>query len=195
MKSYKAIFFDADGVLIKSKFLFSEQLEQDFGIKIEMMLPFFTGVFRECSVGKADLKVELEKVIGDWGWKGTVDELLVYWFSKGTQIDQELVDYVKELSAQGVRCFMATDQERYRGEHLEREVGGGKVFERVFYSASAGCSKKNQHFWDNAFAQIGERPENSLFIDDDPEKVEAVAKFGLETYLYTDLASLKGWMI
>lgn len=72
MKPYKAIFFDADGVCIKSKYLFTEQLERDFGIKIEKMLPFFTGVFRQCSVGRADLKEELTKVVEDWGWTGTV---------------------------------------------------------------------------------------------------------------------------
>lgn len=91
---YKAIFFDADGVLIKSKYLFSEQLEKDYGISIDVMLPFFTGVFRQCSVGKADLKEELANVIGDWGWEGTVEELMDYWFTKGTEIDQEVVEYV-----------------------------------------------------------------------------------------------------
>lgn len=194
MRTYKAIFFDADGVLIRSKFLFTEQLERDFGIEIEKMLPFFTGVFRECSVGKADLKEELAKVIVDWGWAGTVDELLAYWFSTGTQIDQEVVEYVKSLREQDVRCFMATDQEKYRGEHLERELGGGKIFERVFYSAGVGCSKKESRFWEYVFEQIHETPGDSLFIDDDKEKVEAVATFGLDTYLYTDLSSFKQWM-
>ena len=194
MKNYKAIFFDADGVMIRSKFLFTEQLEKDFGIQIEKMLPFFTGVFRQCSVGKADLKEELAKVIGDWGWSGTVEELMEHWFTKGTQIDSDVVEYVKSLRDQGVRCFMATDQEKYRGEHLERELGGGKLFEKVFYSAGVGCSKKEQAFWDYAFGQIHELPDDVLFIDDDAEKVEAVSKFGLDTYLYTDLPSLKAWM-
>ena len=194
MKNYKAIFFDADGVLIRSKFLFTEQLEKDFGIQIEKMLPFFTGVFRQCSVGKADLKEELAKVIGDWGWTGTVEELLEYWFTKGTQIDSDVVGYVKSLRDQGVRCFMATDQEKYRGEHLERELGGGKLFEKVFYSAGVGCSKKEQAFWDYVFEQIHELPDDSLFIDDDAEKVEAVAGFGLDVYQYIDLLSLKIWL-
>ena len=64
---YKAIFFDADGVLIKSKHQFSDRLEKEYGIKSEKLQPFFMGVFRQCSVGKADLKKELEKVVGNWG--------------------------------------------------------------------------------------------------------------------------------
>lgn len=206
--TYKAIFFDADGVLIKNKFLFTDQLKQDYGIEIDKMLPFFTGVFRECSVGKADLKEELAKVIDDWGWRGTVDELLQYWFTKGTQIEDDVVAYVKAIRDKGVRCFMATDQERYRGEHLRQTLGGGKVFEEVFYSAGTGHSKKTEAFWDVAFGQINQASRvlpgqpiatiidrsQTLFIDDDKEKIDAVAEFGINTYLYIDLESLKKYL-
>lgn len=206
--TYKAIFFDADGVLIKNKFLFTDQLKQDYGIEIDKMLPFFMGVFRECSVGKADLKVELAKVIDEWGWKGTVDELLEYWFTKGTQIEVDVVEYVKSLHDKGIRCFMATDQEMYRGDHLCKTLGDDKVFEEVFYSAGIGHSKKTPAFWDEAFGHINQasrvvpdRPmttmidrSQTLFIDDDKEKVDAVAQFGIDTYLYTDLESLKKYL-
>lgn len=72
---YPVMLFDADGVMITSSRLFSEQLELDYGISVKKMQPFFTGVFKLCSVGQADLKQELDKVIGEWGWQGTVDEL------------------------------------------------------------------------------------------------------------------------
>lgn len=192
---YKTIFFDADGVLIKDKFLFTDQLKQDYGIEIEKMLPFFTGVFRQCSVGKADLKEELVKVIDDWGWNGTVDELLEYWFTKGTQFEEDVIELVKSLCDKGIRCFMATDQEAYRGGHLRQTLGGGKVFEEVFYSAGIGHSKKTPEFWDDVFTRIGESSRSqTLFIDDDKEKINAVAQFGIDTYLYTDLETLKKYL-
>ena len=103
---YKAIFFDADGVLVKNRHLFSEQLEKDFGIKKEIMTPFFTGVYSQCSLGKADLKKELTKVVDDWGWKGTVDELLAYWFSVGTEIEKDVVGFIKELKEQGAEAVI-----------------------------------------------------------------------------------------
>ncbi len=202
--TYKAIFFDADGVLIKNKFLFTEQLKQDYSIEIEKMLPFFTGVYRQCSIGKADLREELVKVIAGWGWNGTVDELMEYWFTKGTQIDQEVLEYVKSIRDRGIRCYMATDQEKYRGEHLEKLLGNDQVFKRVFYSAQIGCSKKEPAFWDHVFDTVSRasRPpfqelidrSQTLFIDDDQPKIEAVASFGLDTHLYTDLESLKLWL-
>ena len=189
--NYKTIFFDADGVLINNKFLFTDQLKQDYGIEIDNMLPFFTGVFRECSIGKADLKVELSKVVDQWGWKGTVDELLEYWFTKGTQIEGDVVEFVESLHNKGVRCFMATDQEKYRGEYLQKILGDSKVFEEVFYSAGIGHSKKTAAFWDEVSGRTNMDRSQTLFIDDDKEKIEAVAQFGIDTYLYTDLESLK----
>ncbi len=130
---YSTILFDADGVLIKSKRRFSDQLEEIYGIPVERLQPFFTGVFRDCSIGKADLKEELVNVIDDWGWQGSVDELLAFWFSKGTQIDEEVADFVRELRASGVKTYMATDQEKYRGEHLRASIGHGVLFDEVFY--------------------------------------------------------------
>ena len=69
---YKAIFFDADGVLIKSKRRFTDSLREEFGMEPERAQPFFKGVFKECVLGRADLKTELAMVMGDWGWKGSV---------------------------------------------------------------------------------------------------------------------------
>lgn len=199
--TYKAIFFDADGVLIKSKHLFTEQLERDYGIKIELMLPFFTGIFRQCSVGKADLKEELAKVVGDWGWKGTVDELLEYWFTKGTEIDPKVFEYVRTLRDRGIRCFMTTDQEKYRGEHLRKTFGSGKIFEEVFFSAGVGYPKKTEPFWEEVFGRVNEASRNTsseviprgqtLFVDDDEANVEAVSGFGIDTLLYRELDDLK----
>lgn len=51
----KAVIFDADGVLIKAE-RFSLHLERDYGITKERTLPFFTGIFKDCLIGKADLK-------------------------------------------------------------------------------------------------------------------------------------------
>lgn len=188
---YKAIFFDADGVLIRNKYLFTDQLKQDYGIEIQKMLPFFTGVFRECAIGKADLKEELGKVIDEWGWKGSVDELLRYWLSKGTEIEEEVLKYIKAVKAQGVRCYLATDQEKYRGEYLQRTFGNGNPFEQVFFSAAIGTSKKTEPFWEAVFAKVNEPREQTLFVDDDEDNIKAVSSFGIDTLLFRNLNDLK----
>ena len=192
---YKALFFDADGVLIKDKYLFSELLEREHGISKAKTLPFFTGVFKQCSLGQADLKEELLKVIVDWDWRGTVDELIDYWLSRGTEIDPEVADYISGLQKFGTRCFVATDQERYRGDFLEEILGGGKVVEKVFCSANFGCKKKTPEFWGRVFQTVdGVLKDQILFVDDDKENVQNVSMLGIESCLFVDLKSLKDFL-
>ena len=126
---------------------------------------------------------------------------MAYWFSVGTQVEEEVVYYVKSLRDQGIRCFMTTDQEKYRGEHLRNTLGGGKVFEDVFFSAGIGYQKKKEPFWEEVFARMNEvsrdtsseliTRDQTLFVDDDEANVVAVSSFGIESLLYRELDDLK----
>lgn len=195
---YPVMLFDADGVMITSSRLFSEQLELDYGISVKKMQPFFTGVFKLCSIGQADLKQELEKVISDWGWQGTVDELLDFWFSKGTVIDQEMLTFVQSLKRDGVRCFMTTDQEKYRGGHLRRTIGQGNPFEDIFFSAELGCPKKDPRFFAQVYQHIQQtgpiEKKQTLFVDDSPENVAVAQRFGFVAYQFSQLPEFKAFL-
>ena len=93
----KAVIFDSDGMLTHGP-RFSDTYAKEHGISIEEMTPFFTGPFRECLVGKADVKEELKKGwLKRWQWKGTADDLLGYWFSVGDTLDQEVFTMVGAL--------------------------------------------------------------------------------------------------
>ncbi len=195
---YKVILWDADGVVLKFSRLFSEQLEIDYGIKNTTLQPFFTGVFRDCTVGRADLKDELRKVIVEWGWKGTVEELMDYWFTKGTQIDEEVIAYVQSIRALDVRCFMTTDQEKYRGVYLRNLLGDGKFFEAVFYSAEIGCVKKDSAYFEYVFEDLNKTEQvlkrQVLFIDDGEKNVETAKAFGFDGHFYRNLQELKSFL-
>jgi putative hydrolase of the HAD superfamily len=77
--SLKAALFDSDGVLMIGG-MFSQNLVRDFGLPIEVLTPFFKTEFKDCLVGKVDLKTCIQKYLEPLGWKGSVDELLDYWF-------------------------------------------------------------------------------------------------------------------
>ena len=66
--SIRAVLLDADGVAIKPHPYFSQRLEDDFGISAEKILIFFRGEFKNCTLGKADLKDEISaKYLPAWG--------------------------------------------------------------------------------------------------------------------------------
>lgn len=183
---FKVILFDADGVTINHSTLFSDELEKDYGITKETTNEFFSGIFQDCMVGKADLKEELAKVVGPWGWGRSVDDLVAYWFSRGDEFDQRVLDLAARLRAEGIHCFMATNQERYRGEHLRAKLKD--VFEDVFVSADLGHKKNESEYFAAVFDRVralaGNDMESVLLIDDDERNVAVARAFGFETVLY-----------
>jgi putative hydrolase of the HAD superfamily len=190
---YKVIFFDADGVMLKGVYKFTDKLAEKYGLRMEAMLPFFLGPFKQCAMGKADAKEELGKVIKDWGWDGTVDELMDFWLSEGTEFDKENIELVRKLSEKGVHCFVSTGQEAYRGSYLRKSLGDNKPFEDVFFTAEIGCDKKDQKFMETIFSRVAHITENKseiLLIDDTENIIELAKSFGFDTIFYQSPADI-----
>ncbi len=189
---YKVVLFDADGVTLKDEGLFSEKLEEQGLIpSVDKTKTFFKGVFQDCLLGKADLKEELAKVIGDWGWQGTVDEIIEFWFSIGDDLNQDVAKYISELKKNGIVCYMTTDQEKYRGQYLRAKLG--KIFEGFFISGEIGHKKKELEYFEYVYEEIKNKVKDKseiLFIDDDEKNVEKAWVFGVEAIHFRTIADL-----
>jgi putative hydrolase of the HAD superfamily len=118
----RVLLFDIDGVLANGE-QFSKRLARDYGITTEMTAPFFNGPFLECLVGNADLKQELISHLKQWGWRDSVEAFLHYWFTIEHVIDEPLVKLVQQLRQKGIRCCLATNQERHRTAYILHEMG------------------------------------------------------------------------
>lgn len=145
------ILFDVDGVLVVSE-PFSATLAREYGITMEMTAPFFRGPFGQCLIGKADLKAEIASYLPMWGWRGSVDEFLGIWFTSGQQIDDALLTTVQRLRQQGIRCCLATNQERYRTEYLLTRMELAEQFDGCFSSAYIGYLKDHPAFFQTVCA-------------------------------------------
>lgn len=189
---YRAILFDADGLIIHSP-RFSERLQKEYGITWETLKPFFQGPFQECKVGKADLKNELAKTMGAWGWKDSVDALLAFWF-QGDVVDEEIKNLVSGLKQDGVRCYLATNQEEYREKYLENELGLNNIFDEFFVSARLGYLKNDPKFFEDAIKNLGLEKQEILFVDHDEENIDAAKTAGLSTYALKDIEAFKSFL-
>lgn len=191
----KIVLFDADGVTFRSDGLFSDALAQDYGISPVVTTPFFNGVVKKCMLGTADTKKELLNVIQSWGWNGSVDELLEYWFSTGGEVDKQIVSLAQDLRSQGVHCFMATNQEKYRGEYLRTTLGQGKIFEDIFISAELGHKKNEPEFFiavfQKVYSLVSGNKSKVLLIDDDQDNITCAKAFGFQAILYTTFSDVK----
>lgn len=198
---YQVILFDADGMTIQSP-RFSDRLEKEHGITWEKMKPFFQGPFNDCKLGKSDLKQELAKVVKEWGWHGTVDELMAFWF-KDDVIGEDIIDLVKNLRSQGVRCYLATNQEAYRAQYLRNDLGLSKIFDGLFVSTDIGYLKKDPKFFEEIVADLNEASrgmsatldrEQILFVDHEAENIAAAKQASLSTYTFHDMDAFKEFL-
>jgi|SRR3989344_433995 len=188
----KVIIFDADGVLIPHKRRFSVTLAEKHGISIEKTLPFFSGPFQDCLVGGEDLKESIAPHLNDWGWDKGVDALLDYWFQLEHNVDNELVDYIQELRAEGIKCFLATNNEKYRFQYILDKMGFQNMFDASYASAHLGHKKPNQEFFSKIFNELKNVDKKEvLFVDDSKENIEGAENFGIHTIFYTSFQDFK----
>lgn len=188
----KAIIFDFDGVFVSAE-TFSARLKNEHGISRELLAPFFRGAFQKCLIGEADLKKEMALVFREWGWMGTLDELLRFWFVAEGFMDKRLINFVRRLKNKNIPCYLATNQEKYRTEYLKKDLGLDKIFNGIFSSAYLGCKKPEAIFYEKVFMSIGDKfslkTEEAVFVDDDVKNIEGAANFGFQTFLYQNFES------
>lgn len=186
----KAIIFDADGVLVHGE-RFSERLMREYGIPIEKTLPFFQGIFQKCLIDEADLKEELIKYFGEWGWEHGMDTFLDLWFSeKHDMVDSRFSPVLDSLRAKGILCYVATNNEKYRTEYLKNTKGIHKGMTDVFCSAHAKSKKPEPEFYAFIMSKLQDiLVSEVLFWDDDPVNVEGAKKFGWQAEIYSDFDS------
>lgn len=189
--------FDVDGMVIKNReAYFSKRLSQDYGVNLDKILPFFENEFQLCLIGRADLKEELEKYLKEWKWNKPVDDLLKYWFENERTVDLEIIESVKKLRSKGTKCYVHTNNEKYRTEYLWSTIGLRKYFDGVFSSTHVGYKKPEVQFWQSVCDLLGcLKTEEILVWDDDPKNIQSAKNFGFQAELYTDPSFYKRRMI
>jgi len=188
----RVLLLDMEGVLNASE-PFSRLLELDHGITLAMTRDFFRGPFVDCNIGRADLMEEIAPYLPDWGWRGTVGDFVDYWFHRDLVPNEPLLARVRQLRVQGVACWLATDQERYRLAHLLALPAFTGQFDGVLASCELGYQKKVPGFWAATLQRLSPAsPSEMLFVDDSEPNVLAARAAGLRAEVYTGLASLEG---
>lgn len=178
------ILFDADGVCIQAE-RFSRLLERERRVSSKVTRTFFSTIFQDCLIGKGDLKQVLPPYLTEWGINCTVDEFLDYWFSSENKPNKELLDHVQALRKEGIKCSLATNQEKYRTEYIWNKMKFSNFFDSLFSSAYIGYTKPNKEYFENIYKAIGSpSKEEVLLVDNTPGNIKAAEQFGFQGILY-----------
>jgi putative hydrolase of the HAD superfamily len=173
----QTVVFDGDGVLT-FKLRFAWLLATEHGITPQTTRPFFGGPFERCLVGEADLKEALPPFLAEWGWMGTADEFVDLWLETDDAVDERVVGVVGALRQAGLTCCLATNQERCRAGYMRRDMGFGELFDHLFFSCEIGATKPDPAFYRAVEGTLGVAVQDILFLDDDPQNVDAARARG-----------------
>lgn len=191
MGKIKAIIFDADGMVINSPEMFGTWYQKNKNLSSETMLAFFKGVFQDCLIGKADLKKSITPFLKDWKWEESVDEFLNAWFKFEDRINKDVAELIKKLRSEGVKCYLATNQEKYRTDYIRNEMGFSKLFDKIYSSAEVGYKKPEKEFFEFILRDLNIDPGSVMFWDDDEKNVLTAREEGLDSYIFKNINDFK----
>ena len=175
------IIFDLDGVIMNSDF-FTVSYCQDFDVDGSVFKTFFETEFKDCLVGKSDLKEILPKYLKNWNWNSTVDEFLLYWFNVENKPNNELINLVDALKQNGIRSVIGTNQEKYRTQFVSSKIG--RHFAAIYASYQLQHTKPQEEYFIKLLELEKTKPENCIFIDDSIENINSADKLGITSFLY-----------
>jgi len=180
----KTILFDVDGVLATGE-PFSAYLAREHGITKEMTAAFFAGPFLECLVGRADLKQAIAGYLPQWGWRWSLEEFIGRWFDYEHQVNEPLIEVIQRLRRQGIPCYLATNQEKYRTAYILNEMGFADKSDGIFSSAHIGYMKHHPAFFEAVLQQLADiQAKDVLFWDDSPVNIATAREVGMQAELY-----------
>jgi len=184
----KVVIFDNDGVVMKPIENFLDKLVKERDLDKSLVDKFFLErFFPLCMTGKADLKKELERELPLWGIEDSVEEILNQWFRFESKLNEEVIFIIRRLRDSGIKCFLATNNEKYRTNYLKKNLHYDDLFDGVFSSADLDCKKPDKLFYTKVFREIekiGISLDKVYYVDDDLENVIAGTKFGFNSYNY-----------
>lgn len=190
----RAYLFDADGVLTVPEELFSHVYAKRYDLPIEPFKRFFKEQFPAALIGQADLKELITSNKDVWQY-GTPDEIMNDWFEGEDLRNSQAIAVVEELRRRGEKCYLATNQERYRGRYMKTVMFDG-LFDAYFVSGEIGVMKPHVEFFEHVLESIqsnipGITPDNIIFFDDTPDHVDGARRCGLNAHLYERIDQLK----
>lgn len=187
---FKVILFDADGVVIaKRQKYFSDRLVDDFGVTPEDAIDFVKNALSPAMKGKLDLKQELPLYLKKWNIEKSVDEMFDYWWSAENKVNDDVITVVDQLRQKGIKCYLASDQEKNRGIYIMNGMGLRQHFDGAFVSYELGLQKHDKEFFEKVLEELKVNPDEVFYWDDDQKNVDIAQSVGITSRYYSDYDS------
>jgi putative hydrolase of the HAD superfamily len=180
----QAVLFDADGVIQRRPRGWRDALGERLGFRGNPGA-FLADVFdaeTPALTGQSDFPQALSNLLARWHCRTTLDEALHTWTM--IEADPEITETIRALRRRGVRCYLASNQERYKARYMSKVLGYRRLFDTEFYSCHMGLKKPSGAYFRAVVSAIALPPNQLLFVDDLSVNVEAAREVGLHAVTF-----------
>lgn len=132
--------------------------------------------------GKTDIADAMVEVLRNYSVSLRTDDILDLWTR--ITVDPSMTEAVQDLHAAGLRCSLATNQQRQRAAWMKANLGYQEIFDEQFYSCDLGLAKPDPAFFTTVLGHLAVQPSAVLFVDDTAVNVAAARELGLNAYLF-----------
>jgi putative hydrolase of the HAD superfamily len=188
----KAVFFDADSVIVRPESWFFVAAERDYGIPKAAFLEFVHTDLRRCTRGELELLEILPAYLARWQVRVSAEELVQAWLRHEHHLDHTLLEQIQTIRRAGMPCYLATNQERNRASYMKKEMGLEAALDGVFISSELGARKPEPAFYHKVQNALNLEPHEIYFWDDSSENVQAALECGWQAQVFT-LPTFAAW--
>ncbi len=187
LEMIKTIVFDADGVIVRPKTFFVTRALELYGIPKQEFMAFIHGQFKRCTTGELALLDILPEYLEKWNVPVESQAFVRQWVEHEHHIDVALLEQIQAFRADGIPCYLGTNQERNRANYMKLEMGFNSSLDGVFASSDLGFRKPDLGFYQSLQNKIQLSASEIIFWDDSLENVSAAREAGWKAEVFTNL--------
>jgi putative hydrolase of the HAD superfamily len=176
----RAVLWDADGVLQHLPAGWEASMRPVVEGYVEDVPAFLAEAFeleRPALLGEVSWLDVLPGLLERWGVAHLYEDALRVWLTIVPQAGVR--ETVTTLRAQGVRCYLATNQTEHRGRYMAEHLGYDELLDGAFWSHELGVAKPDPAFFTTILGRLGLDAAEVLFVDDSARNVDAARSVGL----------------
>jgi len=185
----KVILFDLDGVLTLPREIFSVLYARSYSYDLAPFTNFFQNEWVDFVVGKKDLKRHIRNNPDFWKWDKSPEKLLQFWFESENTKNDALLNLIHKLRNSGIKCYIATEQDRYRTDYIKNVMFAGE-FDGIFSTAEIGYRKNDPRFYKIIINKLAMPAKNIIFFDDSESKLSVAKEVGIDAHLYKSVKNV-----
>jgi len=188
----KAIFFDSGNVLVKEGFTVGIALyEQKYNIPKGLLYQSCHDKlsWREFTLGHITEEDYFKQVKADFQGKLDVDELknIIY---QNSQPNRGITEFAKSLKPKYFLGIISNNPKEWF-DYFWTKFKWNEIFDAKSVSAELHIRKPDIKIFQDALDKAGAAGEESLYIDDRPERADAAKSLGINLVIFKNLGQLK----